>query len=446
MLHPLDKNITLSTLIRYAIPTVLMMLFNAAYTMIDGVFVARFVGTSALSAVNIVFPVINVVIGIAIMLSTGGSAIVATKMGEGKSEEAKQNFTFLLIVGSVIGVTLLVVSLIFTHPILRFLGANEAIYDHCYWYYIGCVIFIPLVILKILCEFFFLTAGKPMMALLVTFVGGVANIVLDYVFIVQMQMGILGAALATGFGFAIPAIMGLIYFARSKEGTLHYTKPVGSLGYHRLLLQKVCINGSSEMVTNLATAVTTFLYNLMTMRYLGEDGVAAITIILYAQYLLNAVFLGYSSGVAPLISYNYGNQNKERLHRLIHHSMGFVIVTSLLTFGVAWLSAPWLVTIFAPVTSSVHSIALHGMYLFSFAFLPMGINIFVSAMFTALSNGAISALLSFIRTFLAISALIVLLPRFIGVDGIWLAMPIAEAFALLLALRFYGRKKTVYHY
>ena len=442
MNNPLAKQITTINLIKFTAPTIGMMVIMAFYTMVDGIFVARLVNTDALSAVNIVYPLISFMVGISVMLATGSSAIVGKEMGEKQIERAREHFSMIVYVGIVVSVACAVIILIFIDPILRFLGTTDLLYDYCYVYALILTLFIPVEMLQILFQFFFVTAGKPTLGLAATIMGGIANVVLDYVFIVPMGMGVAGAALATGVGFSIPAIIGLFYFMFNRKGTIYLTKArleIKTLG-------KICLNGSSEMVVNLAISVTTILYNLIMMKALGEDGVAAITIVLYAEYLLNAVFLGYSSGVAPLFSYNFGEQNVDALKKLLKKSQIFILVASIGIAVIARALAEPIVMIFAKSGTNVYDIAIDGFYIFGIGFLFMGSNIFASALFTSLSNGKVSALISFLRTFILLSAMIVLLPTLFGIEAIWAAVPVAEAMALIVSVICIVKHRSKYNY
>ena len=291
-------------------------------------------------------------------------------------------------------------------------------------------------------QFFFVTAGRPNLGLIVTVIGGAANILLDYLFMGPMELGIKGAAVATGIGFMIPAVIGLIWFAKKEDRILCFTKPK----FDGKVLLKTCTNGSSEMVSNLAVAVTTFLFNKLMMRYVGEDGVAALTIVLYAQFLFTAVFLGYTSGIAPLFSYNYGAQNEKRLKKLFKLSIIFITICSILAYAFSLLLAEPVVGLFSESNSTVYNLAIHGMDLFGISFLFMGFNIFASGLFTSFSNGLISALLSFLRTFVFIILAIMFLPKLLNVDGIWLSIPLAELVALFVSLICMIRYKKIYQY
>lgn len=441
-MNTFEKKITPGFLLKFTLPSVIMMVFNSFYTMVDGGFVSNMVGTTALSAVNISYPLISLVFAIGIMLASGGSAVVAKQMGEGQQLKAKQSYTFIVTCGVVVGIIIAAIGLLFTKEISLLLGANEAIYEYCYDYILYISIFIPFAILQVLFQFFFVTAGKPNLGLILTILGGVANIFLDYLFMGPMNLGIKGAAIATGIGFTIPAVIGLIWFAKKEDRLLCFTKPK----FDGKVLFKTCTNGSSEMVSNLAVAVTTFLFNKLMMRYVGEDGVAALTIVLYAQFLFTAVFLGYTSGIAPLFSYNYGAQNEKRLKKLFKLSIIFITICSVGAYAFSLLLAAPVVGLFSEPNSTVYNLAIHGMDLFGISFLFMGFNIFASGLFTSFSNGLISALLSFLRTFVFIILAIMILPEFLDVNGIWLSIPLAEVIALFVSLVFMIKYKKVYKY
>lgn len=441
-MNTFEKKITPGFLLKFTLPSVIMMVFNSFYTMVDGGFVSNMVGTTALSAVNISYPLISLVFAIGIMLASGGSAVVAKQMGEGQQLKAKQSYTFIVTCGVVVGVIIAAIGLLFTKEISLLLGANEAIYEYCYDYILYISIFIPFAILQVLFQFFFVTAGKPNLGLILTILGGVANIFLDYLFMGPMNLGIKGAAIATGIGFTIPAVIGLIWFAKKEDRLLCFTKPK----FDSKVLLKTCTNGSSEMVSNLAVAVTTFLFNKLMMRYVGEDGVAALTIVLYAQFLFTAVFLGYTSGIAPLFSYNYGAQNEKRLKKLFKLSIIFITICSIGAYAFSLLLAKPVVALFSEPNSTVYNLAIHGMDLFGISFLFMGFNIFASGLFTSFSNGLISAILSFLRTFVFIILAIMILPKFLDVNGIWLSIPVAEIAALFVSVIFMLKYKKVYQY
>lgn len=370
MENRLNQNFHTLSLLKFTFPTTMMLLFLSLYQMVDGVFVANFVGEYALSALNIVYPIPSIIIAISIMLAT------------------------------------------------------------------------PLAVFQMLFQTFFVTAGRPTLGLVTTVIGGCVNVVLDYLFVAVGNMGVQGAALATALGYAVPAVVGLVYFTLYRRGTLYVVRPV----LRGKVLLSSCTNGASEMVNNVAVSITTFLFNILMLHYAGEAGVAAITVVLYAQFLMTSVFMGFSSGVAPVVSCNYGKQNHALLQRVFQISTRVVVVASVLVFVVSELLSSWVVRVFAPPGSEVFDLAQAGFHIFSISFLFTGMNIFASALFTAFSDGKVSAILSFLRTFVFLTACLFVLPTMLELDGIWLAVPVAEGLALLVSLYYLVSRCSVYHY
>lgn len=425
----LDREWDVLSLLRFVAPTIAMMLLMGLYTLVDTVFAARFINTDALSAINIVCPVNYLSVGLGTMLAAGGNAVVSREMGAGNEREAKEDFTLIVIAGAVIGFLMLAAGMLWCRQLIEVLGAGELLFLYCKDYLETLLLFIPANILQTIFSNLFVTAGKPGLGFGLSVLAGLANIVLDYVFIVIFDLGIRGAALGTGCGCLIPAVTGIVFFARSR-GVLSFVRP----RKRWRILKESCFNGSSEMVGQMASAVTTFLFNRTMMRLLGEDGVAAITILIYAQFLLNTLLLGFSMGAAPIIGFFHGSRNGVQQRKLFRLCMGFVAAASLLVFAVSKLGGPYIVQLFAPYPSRVYQIAVNGFSIFSYSFLFCGFNIFTSAMFTALSNGKVSAALSFFRTFVLLSGGILLLPQFWGITGVWLAVPIAEGIMLFAAV------------
>lgn len=441
MSNSIAKNFKFFSLLRFALPTMVMMIFMSLYSIVDGIFISRLLGTNALSAANIVYPVISIVFAVGIMLSMGGSALIAKKLGEGKDREAQEDFSFLTLISFLFGIAILLVGNIFIEPIVRALGSTDALLPYCVDYLSVSLLLAPAAMLQMMFQTFFVTAGKPLIGLMLTISGGVANMILDYLFMGPFNMGISGAALATGIGELIPAVIGLFYFLFTRH-SLYLTKPVVRFQ----VLKESCFNGSSEMVTNLSTAVVTYLFNITMLKFLGEPGVAAITIVLYGQFLFNALYMGFSMGVAPVISYNHGSQNLPLLKRIFKICIGFISISSILITIMALVSSPVIVEIFTPIGSATYDIAKTGFFLFSINYIFAGINIYSSSMFTAFSDGKVSALISFVRTFVLIVLNILLLPYLIGVNGVWLAVPAAEFMTLFLSVYLFYKKRDVYHY
>lgn len=438
----LISNINFKSVMKFTIPTIIMMVFMAIYQMVDGVFISNIIGTDALSAVNIVFPVISLLIGVSIMLGTGGSAVIATNLGEGRITEAKQRFTFIVVVGAAVGVVSGILGFSLAGPLSNVLGSTPALYDYCVDYISVLSLAAPFAVLQMLFTCFFPAAGKPKLGLAVVVAGGVANVILDWLFMAVLGLGIKGAAVATGIGYAIPAVFGVVYFAVKRDGLLCFEKPKAEFK----VLLSACFNGSSEMVTNLANGVTTFLFNLMMMKIVGEDGVAAITVALYAQFLLTAVYMGYSGGIAPVISYNYGRQDTAALKKTIKISLISIVLNSILWFFLSIVLEDAITGIFVRDGNEVKRIIDEGWKIFTLTFLLVGFNIFASSMFTAFSNGLISALISFLRTFGFLSACILLLPIIAGVKGIWLSVPLAEALTLCISVLCFIIYRKKYEY
>lgn len=440
MHNPLSQNFTLKSLLKFALPTIFMMLFMGLYTVADTVFVSRFAGTNALSALNIVCPVINLIVGLGTMLATGANAIVARKMGAGKQARASQDFTLIITAGALLGVLIAVLGTVFIDQIIRGLGASDLLFPYCREYLFVLLLFTPASILQVLFQNFIVTAGRPAIGMLLGISAGIVNILLDYIFVVPLHMGIKGTAFGTGIGYLISAGIGVLFFLTQKS-SLRFRKPVIDLR----VLAKSCTNGVSELVSQTATAVTTFLFNRIMMKLLGENGVAGITIMIYTQFLLTTLFIGFSMGVAPVFSYHYGKQDSRQLKNIFSICMRFIRIVSVAVFGIAFVFGAPLVGIFAKKGTAVYAIARNGFLIFPFGFLFCGLNIFTSALFTALSNGKLSAVLSFLRTFGLITVLLLTLPNVFGVAGVWLAVPIAEGVTMLVALGFLYRNKGKYH-
>lgn len=441
MNNSLGKEVTFLSLIKFTLPTIIMMVFFSLYTIIDGIFVSRYIGSNALSAINIVYPVICILIGISVMMATGGSAIVAKFMGEAKDKEARESFTLITITSIIFGLIIAIFSLIFIKQIIYLLGSTDSLYENSHTYLFTMLLFTPVIILKMLFDYFLITAGNPNLGLLSAIIGGVTNIILDYVLIVPLNMGLVGAALATCIGYSLPSIIGIIYFF-NKKNTLHFVKP--KFNFKTILYS--CSNGSSEMVTQISSAVTTFLYNIIMIKLLGENGVTSITIVLYAQFLLVSAYIGFTSGVSPHISYNLGSENKQQLYKIIKYSYIFIMLFSISTFIISKYLSTLLISIFAGNGTELYDITLNGFNLFQISFLLCGVNIFTSGMFTAFSNGKVSALLSLLRTFIFLSSGIIFLPSLIGVNGVWLAVPLAEIMTLVFSLFYIYKYKNIYGY
>lgn len=435
------KPVTLQNILKFAIPTIAMTVFMSFYTMVDGLFVSNLVGTDALSAINLTAPIISLVTAVSTMLATGGSAVIMKKMGEQKEREAKEDFTFLILVSIVTGLVMCAVG----YPLMNFVFAemnlSAEVAGYCVDYLSRYLLFTIPILLMNNFTLYMIAGGMASLSLVCSVAGGVLNIALDYLFLSCFDMGISGAAVATGMGYSVTAIVGFIVFCRRKS-LLHFVKPKFRL---RVIVQAVS-NGCSEMATALVTGIVTMMFNRAMLQYVGEDGVAAVTIIMYVLMFASSLYTGYAYGVAPMISFYYGEANSEKLHRLTAISVKVIGVISVLTAAASLLFTKPLVSVFARPDHPVFELAVTGNRICTFALFFIGFNIFASGLFTALSNGAVSAILAFSRSFVFMLITMLVLPVFWGVNGIWLATPAAECMALALSVSMILKYRKRYRY
>lgn len=431
----LARDFNTRQLLLFALPTMIMMVFLGLYTITDTIFAARFVNLNALAAINIVTPLISLVVGLGTMLAAGGNAIISRQLGEGQPQQARQSFSLIILFGGLLGLLLALAGLLASDWLLHILGASPGIQPYARPYLRILLLFFPAYMLQTIFASLFVTAGHPGLGSLLAIGSGILNIVLDYIFIVQMRLGIAGAAWGTGCGYLLPTLAGLLFFALRRKETLHFCHSP----WRPTIILESCLNGSSEMVGQLATALCVLLFNHTMQHMAGDDGVAAITIMNYAQFLFNTLYIGFGMGVAPIIGYNHGSRNYRRQRRILHCCLGFIAAASVSLFLLAFFGGHLLVQVFAGSQGQVFNLAAAGFRLFAISFLFSGLNIFCSAMFTALSDGRTSALLSFLRTFLFLAPAILLLPRLVGLPGVWLAIPAAELLALMFSLFFLHR-------
>ncbi len=439
--NPIAANFTLVSLLRFSLPTVTMMLFMGFYTMVDSILISRFVGTDGLSALNIITPVINVIVGCGGMLATGTNAIVARKLGEGNPYRASQDFSLLVFSGLVFGIGIALAGTLWKTPLIQALGSSKVLFPYCYSYLSVLLLFTPAAIMQILFQHLLITAGKPKVGLMVSVGAGILNILLDLLFIVQCNMGNAGAALGTGLAYTFPTLVGIAVFIR-KDTVLKFCRPI--IDFH--VIFTCCTNGFSELVSQSAMAVTTFLFNITMMQLAGEAGVAAITIIIYAQFLVTSVYIGFSMGVSPIFSFNYGNQNHRQLKRVFSQSLWIIGIFSGIMFICSQMFGSVLVSFFTNKTSLVYHMASTGFRIFSFSFLCSGVTIFASATFTAFSDGKRSAIISSLRSFFCLVIALLLFPRIWQEIGVWLAVPFSEFVSLLVSLFLLHKFRHVYNY
>lgn len=442
MAESLEIKLTTKNIFFYTLPVILSSLFSNIYGLVDSIFVANLVGIEALSAVNIVSPFLAISLAVGTMLGAGGSAIIAKLLGEGKIKEARSNFTLFFIVGMAISMLFLAVGLIFENQVLFLLGADESVYGYCREYALPVFISVPFMMASIIFQIFLTANGSPTFAFVLSIAGGVTNIVFDYVLIKPLNLGVAGAAIATGMGYGLQTVIGLFYFIFSKKSPLKFIKPKfdGKAILHGLS------NGSSEMVNMLAISVTMIAMNNIVMRIVGANGVAAATVVLSAQSLFSAFGMGYSEGVAPLIGFNYGKENYDGLKQIFKSAIKTIVVLSLITLAIAFPLARPISMIFSDGIKEVEDMAVNGIFVSAAAFAIMGVNIFASSMFTAFGDGKTSALLALLRTFVFLIIPLVSLPFVLGITGVWISLPLAEFCSIIVSVIFFKKKKTLYHY
>lgn len=438
----LSDHFTYNKLLRFSISTVLMLICTSLYSIVDGFFVSNFIGKQPFAALNLIFPVLMGVGTVGFMIGSGGSAIVSIALGEKKPDQANEYFSMMVGATAIFGTILSAIGFIFTPQISAALGASGDMLGYCVLY--GRILFAadPFFMLQIVFQNFFIAAEKPVLSLKINIISGVTNGVLDFLFIAVFRWGLAGAAAATAIGQILGAVIPIFYFARENDSLLR----LRLARFHGRVFWKACVNGSSEMVSNLSSSLVNVLYNFQLMRLAGEDGVAAYGIIMYVNFVFTAAFIGYSAGTAPVTSYHYGAENHGELKNLFRKSLVLMSAGGiLLTLAAELLSAP-LVKIFASYDQALFELTCTGFRIYSLAFLMMGVNIWASSFFTALNNGGVSALISFLRTLVFQVAAIIVLPTLWEVSGVWLAIVVAEIFALIVSAVCLAALRKKYHY
>ena len=438
----LSDHFSYSKLLRFTLPSICMMVFTSIYGVVDGLFVSNFAGKTPFAAINLVMPFIMILGGMGFMIGTGGTALVSKLLGEGKKDEAHRTFSMMVLFTLLLGIVLSAVGFLTIRPVSYFLGATDAMIDDCVLY--GRIVtgFTFAFMLQNVFQSFFIAAEKPRLGLIVTVAAGVTNMVLDALFIAVFDWGVAGAAIATGLSQCVGGVLPLLYFLRPNDSLLRMRPTALRL---RPILQ-ACGNGSSELMSNISSSLVGMLYNFQLMRLIGEDGVSAYGVLMYVQFIFVAIFIGYSIGCAPVVSFHFGAQNHGELKSLLRKSV--LLMTSggvLLTVTARLLAAP-LAHLFVGYDATLFDLTAHAFRLFSWSFLLAGFNIFASGFFTALNNGAVSAAISFLRTLVFQTASVLILPLLLGVDGIWWAITVAEIFAFLISLLFLFLKRNKYHY
>lgn len=438
----LSEHFTYKKLLRFVLPSIVMMIFTSIYGVVDGLFVSNYVGKTAFAAVNLIMPFLMAISALGFMIGTGGSAIVAKTLGEGKKEQANEYFSMLVYITLIGGIVLSALGILFSPLIARGLGADGALLTNCVLYARITLLSMPAFMLQNVFQSFFVTAEKPKLGLGVIVIAGVTNMVLDFLLVGVFQIGLAGAAFATVTSECIGGLFPILYFARRNSSLLK----LGRTHFNGEIFLCACGNGSSELMTNLSSSIVNSLYNIQLMNLAGENGVAAFGTIMYVNFIFIAIFLGYSIGSAPLVSYHYGAGNHDELKNLFQKSLRLIGIWGLMLFILAQLIARPLAAIFVGYDADLFSMTQNGFRIYCIAYLINGFNIYGSSFFTALNNGLISAAISFLRTLVFQLAAVLLLPLLLGINGIWSAVAVAELLTLGLTVTFFVRNRKKYHY
>lgn len=429
-------------LLRFTLPSIVTMVFVSIYGIVDGFFVSNFVGKTAFAAVNFIFPFLMMLGAVGFMFGTGGGALIAKALGEGNEKEANRLFSMFVYANIICGVIIAVLGIAFIRPVAALLGAEGQMLDDCVLYGRILLVSLPALMLQYEFQSFLITAEKPEMSLWVTLAAGITNIALDALLTAIIPLGLVGAAAATSASQLVGGVIPLIYFGRKNDSLLHLTKTRLSGSP----LKRACINGSSELMSNVSMSLVSMLYNVQLMQYAGEDGIAAYGVLMYVNLIFLSIFIGYSTGIAPIVGYNFGAKNREELQSLRKKSFVIILLSSLAMFVLAEVFARPLSGIFVSYDSGLMELTTRGFVIYSFSFLFAGLAIFGSSFFTALSDGVTSAIISFLRTLVCQVAAVLIFPLIWGIDGIWVSIVAAELMAALITLCFMAGKRKKFGY
>ena len=438
----LSEHFNYQKLLRFTLPSIVMMIFTSIYSVVDGFFVSNFVGKTPFAAVNFIMPFLMILGAFGFMFGTGGSALISKTMGEGDNEKAKRIFSLLVYVSIGCGVVVAVLGIIFIRPVAALLGAQGVMLENCVLYGRIILAALPAFMLQYEFQSFFVTAEKPHLGLVVTVAAGVTNMVLDALLVAVFSLGLVGAAAATALSQCVGGLVPLVYFGCKNSSALRLTRTK----FDGKVLFKTCTNGASELMSNISASIVGMLYNIQLIKYAGENGVAAYGVLMYVNFIFLAVFIGYSVGTAPIIGYNYGAGNHSELKNLLKRSLWIIGICSVAMVFAAEILARPLATMYVGYDIELFELTLRGFKIYSLAFLFAGMAIFGSSFFTALNNGLISALLSFLRTIVFEVSGVFLIPIIFGIDGIWMAIVVANGLAAVVTILFLLANRKRYHY
>lgn len=438
----LSEHFNYKKLLRFTLPSIVMMIFTSIYSVVDGFFVSNFVGKTPFAAVNFIMPFLMILGAFGFMFGTGGSALISKTMGEGDNEKAKRIFSLLIYVSIGCGVVIAVLGIIFIRPVAALLGAEGEMLDNCVLYGRIILAALPAFMLQYEFQSLFVTAEKPQLGLAVTVAAGVTNMVLDALLVAVFSLGLVGAAAATALSQCVGGLVPLVYFGCKNSSALRLTRTE----FDGKALIKTCTNGASELLSNISMSIVGILFNMQLIKYSGENGVAAYGVLMYVDFIFLAIFIGYSVGTAPLIGYNYGSGNHEELKNLLKRSLWIIGISSVAMVVVAKLLARPLAAMYVGYDIELFELTLRGFTIYSLSFLFSGMAIFGSSFFTALNNGLISALISFLRTIVFEVSGVLLIPIILGIDGIWVSIVVANGLAAVVTVLFMLANRKKYHY
>lgn len=438
----ISEHFTYKKLIKFTLPTIIMMIFTSIYGVVDGLFISNVVGSDAFAAVNLIMPAIMIVGAFGFMIGTGGSAIVSKTIGEGDTQKANRYFSMLMYFEIILGIIFTIAGLFTLEPIAKLLGATNEMMEYCLTYGRILLFGMTFFLLQNSFQSFIVVANKPQFGLFITVIAGVTNMILDAVFVYICKWGVAGAAWATVISQIIGAIIPLLYFMRENKSLLKLVKTKFELKP----ILKTCSNGSSEMVTNLSMSLVNMLYNAQLMKYIGADGVTAYGIIMYVGFIFVGVYFGYSVGTAPIIGYNYGAGNTDELKSFLKKSLKLLGIAAITLTALAELFAGILANIFVSYNAELVALTSNAIRLFAISYIISWLNIFASSFFTALNDGLVSAIISFMRTLVFQVIMILVLPGIVGINGIWLAVVVAEVLSSIVSIFYLIKKKNKYQY
>lgn len=429
-------------LLRYTFPSIIMMVFTSIYSVVDGFFVSNFTGKTPFAAVNFIMPLLMILGCIGFMFGTGGSALIAKTLGEGKPQRANELFSLIVYTSIVCGILLAMIGILFLRPVASLMGARDRLLEDAILYGRIILLALPFFVLQYEFQCLFATAGKPRLGLGITVAAGVTNMALDALFVAVFSWGLVGAAAATAFSQFVGGAIPLIYFGSHNSSLLRFVR----CRFDGNALLKACCNGASELMGNISMSIVSMLYNLQLMRYAGDDGIAAYGVLMYVSMIFQAIFIGYAVGAAPVVGFHYGAQNRSELKNLLHRSLVLIGIFSVTMFAAGEALGRPLSLLFVGYDAGLLDMTVHAFAIFSFSFLLSGLTILGSSFFTALNDGLTSALIAFLRTLVFQIAAVCILPLFWGLNGIWFSIIVAEVLAALVTILFLLGKRRKYHY